>query len=38
MNGVDMFVNQGALAFNKWTEICPDRKRMKQTVLSLLEK
>ncbi len=32
-NGVDMFVNQGALAFELWTGIMPDTERMKRLVL-----
>ena len=32
-NGIDMFVYQGALAFEKWTGIFPDVKRMKENVL-----
>lgn len=35
-NGVDMFVNQGALAFELWTGIMPDTERMKQLVLQQL--
>lgn len=31
-NGLDMFVYQGALAFEMWTGIFPDTDRMKQTV------
>ncbi|MGJ7921447.1 shikimate dehydrogenase [Neobacillus sp. LXY-4] len=31
-NGLDMFVFQGALAFELWTGIFPDPKRMKHTV------
>lgn len=36
LNGVGMFVGQGALAFEKWTGIKPDRKRMEQIVLQQL--
>jgi shikimate dehydrogenase len=32
-NGIDMFVYQGALAFEKWTGIFPDVKRMRENVL-----
>lgn len=32
-NGIDMFVYQGALAFEKWTGIFPDTRRMKDNVL-----
>ncbi|MCL6572235.1 MAG: shikimate dehydrogenase [Bacillus sp. (in: Bacteria)] len=32
-NGLDMFVYQGALAFEKWTGICPDVQRMRNSVL-----
>ena len=35
--GIDMFVYQGALAFEKWTGIFPDVKRMRENVLKLLE-
>lgn len=35
-NGLPMFVYQGALAFEKWTTIFPDTKRMKETVLKNL--
>lgn len=36
-NGLEMFVNQGALAFEKWTGIMPDTARMKKIVLSSLK-
>lgn len=35
-NGLNMFVNQGALAFEKWTGIFPDTDRMKATILQQL--
>jgi shikimate dehydrogenase len=35
-NGIDMFVYQGALAFEKWTGIFPDIQRMKENVLEQL--
>ncbi|MDQ0197220.1 shikimate dehydrogenase [Neobacillus ginsengisoli] len=35
-NGVDMFVYQGALAFEKWTDIFPDVQRMRENVLKQL--
>lgn len=35
-NGLNMFVFQGALAFEKWTGIFPDINRMKEKVLSKL--
>lgn len=35
-NGVGMFVNQAALAFEIWTGILPDTERMKQIVLDQL--
>lgn len=35
-NGIDMFVYQGALAFEKWTGIFPDAARMKKIVLQQL--
>ncbi|MGN7177358.1 shikimate dehydrogenase [Cytobacillus sp. SAFR-174] len=35
-NGIDMFVYQGALAFEMWTGIGPDIERMRQKVLNQL--
>ncbi|MEI2356006.1 shikimate dehydrogenase [Mesobacillus zeae] len=35
-NGLDMFVYQGALAFEKWTGIFPDTVRMKNNVMNQL--
>ncbi|MBT2690300.1 shikimate dehydrogenase [Bacillus sp. ISL-47] len=35
-NGLDMFVHQGALAFENWTGIAPDIKRMRDKVLKQL--
>jgi shikimate dehydrogenase len=35
-NGIDMFVHQGALAFNKWTGVTPDTDLMKKVVLKQL--
>lgn len=35
-NGLDMFVYQGALAFEKWTGIFPDVQRMRTNVLQQL--
>ncbi|MDF2857164.1 MAG: shikimate dehydrogenase [Neobacillus sp.] len=35
-NGLDMFIYQGALAFEKWTGISPDVQRMKENVLKQL--
>ncbi|MEH7333996.1 shikimate dehydrogenase [Neobacillus drentensis] len=35
-NGIDMFVFQGALAFEKWTGIFPDAERMRENVLNQL--
>jgi shikimate dehydrogenase len=35
-NGLDMFVFQGALAFEKWTGIFPDEQRMRDNVLKQL--
>lgn len=35
-NGLGMLVYQGALAFQKWTGIKPDARRMKQTVTKFL--
>lgn len=35
-NGIDMFVFQGAIAFEKWTGIFPDTDRMKKNVLKQL--
>jgi shikimate dehydrogenase len=37
MNGLDMFVLQGALAFNHWTGVTPNKARMKQIVLHHLK-
>ncbi|WP_209122961.1 shikimate dehydrogenase [Alkalihalobacillus sp. BA299] len=36
INGVGMFVEQGALAFEKWTGTAPDRKHMEKVVLQQL--
>lgn len=36
MNGVGMFVHQGALAFELWTSIYPDTKKMIQSILTEL--
>jgi shikimate dehydrogenase len=38
ITGVDMLVNQGALAFKYWTNCSPDKNLMKKTVLKLLNK
>jgi len=35
-NGIDMFVYQGALAFEKWTGLFPDVERMRDNVLKQL--
>ncbi|MED3561899.1 shikimate dehydrogenase, partial [Bacillus xiapuensis] len=35
-NGIEMFVYQGALAYEKWTGIFPDVKRMRENVLQQL--
>ncbi|MDF1508280.1 shikimate dehydrogenase [Robertmurraya sp. DFI.2.37] len=35
-NGIQMFVQQGALAFEKWTNVMPDIKRMTNRVLQQL--
>ncbi|OIU70633.1 shikimate dehydrogenase [Rossellomorea aquimaris] len=35
-NGIDMFVHQGALAFNKWTGVTPDTELLKKVVLKQL--
>jgi shikimate dehydrogenase len=35
-NGIDMFVFQGALAFEKWTGIFPDVQRMREITLTQL--
>jgi shikimate dehydrogenase len=37
MNGLEMFVQQGALAFEYWTGINPNQERMKQVVLHQLK-
>lgn len=36
MNGVGMFVHQGAIAFEKWTEIRPDTEKMKHKITTNL--
>jgi shikimate dehydrogenase len=36
LNGIGMFVNQGALAFEKWTGLFPDSRRMEQLVINKL--
>lgn len=36
LNGVDMFVNQGALAFEYWTGQSPDRRQMRHHVVKQL--
>ncbi|WP_240376536.1 shikimate dehydrogenase [Bacillus piscicola] len=36
LNGVGMFVEQGALAFEKWTGIVPDRDEMTKSVMEQL--
>ncbi|KKB36395.1 shikimate dehydrogenase [Bacillus thermotolerans] len=36
-SGLKMFVYQGALAFEKWTGLTPDTKRMEEVVLNQLE-
>lgn len=36
MNGVGMFVHQGALSFSKWTGYSPNTKKMKNTITSSL--
>ncbi|MCA0171793.1 shikimate dehydrogenase [Bacillus sp. RAR_GA_16] len=35
-NGISMFVEQGALAFEQWTGVTPDRQRMRNAVLKEL--
>lgn len=35
-NGIDMFVFQGAIAFEKWTGIFPDVQRMRSNILTQL--
>nr|WP_066367945.1 shikimate dehydrogenase [Neobacillus fumarioli] len=35
-NGIEMFVFQGALAFEKWTGIFPDVERMRETIFTQL--
>ncbi len=37
LSGVDMFVNQGIIAFKWWTGVSPDKKLMKQVVLEKLD-
>lgn len=36
MNGVGMFIEQGALAFEEWTGVSPDRERMRKIVVDEL--
>ncbi|QOR65608.1 shikimate dehydrogenase [Cytobacillus suaedae] len=36
LNGIGMFVNQGALAFEKWTGLFPDTRRMEELVINKL--
>lgn len=36
LNGIGMFVNQGALAFEKWTGLFPDTSRMEELVINKL--
>lgn len=36
LNGIGMFVNQGALAFEKWTSLFPDTRRMEKLVINKL--
>ena len=36
LSGIEMLVNQGAIAFEWWTGIAPDKKLMKQIVLNKL--
>jgi shikimate dehydrogenase len=35
-NGIEMFIYQGAIAFEKWTGIFPDTNRMRMNVLQQL--
>jgi shikimate dehydrogenase len=37
LNGIEMFVNQGALAFEWWTGKKPDKKLMKQVIIEQLK-
>jgi shikimate dehydrogenase len=37
LNGVDMLVNQGALAFEWWTDKKPNKRLMKSEIIKLLE-
>jgi len=38
LNGLDMFVNQGALAFEWWTDIKPNKNTMKEKIIEILGK
>lgn len=38
LNGIDMFINQGALAFEWWTDMKPNINTMKEKIIELLEK
>jgi shikimate dehydrogenase len=36
LNGIEMFINQGALAFEWWTDIKPNTNTMKNTIIEIL--
>ncbi|MHA1472207.1 MAG: shikimate dehydrogenase [Promethearchaeota archaeon] len=37
LNGIEMFINQGALAFEWWTDIKPNTNTMKKTIIEILK-
>jgi len=38
LNGIEMFVNQGALAFEWWTDTKPNTNTMRKTIIDILRK
>ena len=38
LNGIDMFINQGALAFEWWTDKKPNKNTMKEKIIEILGK
>ena len=36
LNGIEMFINQGALAFEWWTDTKPNKNKMKKTIIEIL--
>ena len=37
LNGIEMFINQGALAFEWWTDTKPNTNVMKKTIIEILK-